>query len=177
MQTGIVNKLVKLSVASVLMLSVSMASAEDAQTLDQEAQELKRAVLDLGRELAVLEEEVLYPADTQLAVFVSMELDEFFALDSVELLLDGKDVSNYLYTEREVDALYRGGVHKLYVTDLGVGEHELVAFFTGKGPHGRAYRRGAKLSFAKAASTKYVELSISDDSTALQPIFAVSEWD
>lgn len=162
---------------AVLALIAGAAGAEDLQTIDQEAQELREAVLNLGREVAVLEEEILYPADTQLAVFVAMDLGEFFELDSVELLLDGKNVSNYLYTEREVDALYRGAVHKLYVGDIKTGEHELVAFFTGKGPHQRDYRRGATLTFEKADSSKYVELMITDDEAALRPDFVVREWE
>ena len=162
--------------AALVLLAVT-ANAEDLQTIDQEAQQLRAAVLDLGREVAMLEEEILYPADTQLAVFVAMDLGEFFELDSVELQLDGKTVSNYLYTEREVDALYRGAVHKLYVGDITTGEHELVAFFTGKGPHQRDYRRGAKLTFEKADASKYVELMIADNESALRPDFVVREWD
>jgi hypothetical protein len=163
--------------AGLTVLTASLGSAAELQTLDQEAQDLKRAVLDLGLELTVLEEELLYPADTQLAIFVSMDMGEFFALDSVELKLDGKDVSSYLYTEREIDALNRGGVHKLYVADVNAGEHELVAFFTGKGPHQRDYRRGAVLSFEKSDGAKYVELNIADSEQNLRPEFAVREWD
>ena len=74
------------------------ASAENFQSLDQEVQALKKEVLDLNRELFVLEEDLLFPANTQVAVFVSMDVGEFFALDSVTLKLDNKEVANYLYT-------------------------------------------------------------------------------
>ena len=106
-------------------------------------QALKKEVLDLNRELFVLEEELLFPANTQVAVFVSMDVGEFFALDSVTLKLDNKEVANYLYTEREAQALLKGGVHRVFIGNLKAGEHELLAFFTGKGPHVRDYRRGA----------------------------------
>ncbi|MBT8423159.1 MAG: AraC family transcriptional regulator [Gammaproteobacteria bacterium] len=154
-----------------VVMAGSMAS------LDEQTQSLKKAVLDLNRELFVLEEELLYPANTQVAVFVSMDVGEYFGLDSIELTLDGKDVSSYLYTEREVDALHRGGVHQLYRGNLKVGEHELVAVFTGAGPHDRDYRRGATLSFDKAIGAKFVELRISDKAAKLQPEFVVREWD
>ncbi len=42
----------------------------------------------------------------------------FFALDAVKLTIDGTVVTNYLYTERQVDALQRGGVHRLYMGNL-----------------------------------------------------------
>jgi hypothetical protein len=156
---------------------LTAGAANDLQTLDKETQELKSSVLDLNRELFVLEEELLYPANTQVAVFISMDVGEYFALDSVEVTLDGKNVSNYLYTEREVDALHRGGVHKVFIGNLKMGEHELVAIFTGLGPHDRDYRRGASLVFDKNIGAKYVELTISDREQKLQPEFVVREWE
>jgi len=148
-----------------------------AQALDTEVQGLKDEVLDLNRELFMLEEELLFPANTQVAVFVSMDVGEFFALDSVQLTLDGKPVSKYLYTERETAALYRGGVHRLYLGNLKSGDHELVAIFTGEGPHERDYRRGATLKFAKGIGPKFVELAISDRESRQQPEFMVREWE
>ena len=155
----------------------SVGDANNLATLDQETQSLKKAVLELNKELFLLEEELLYPANTQVAIFVSMDIGEYFALDSIQLTLDGKDVSSYLYTEREVDALHRGGVQQIYVGNLKVGEHELVAIFTGKGPHDRDYKRGATLQFAKNIGSKYVELTISDKEKRLQPEFVVRNWD
>lgn len=168
---------------SLLALIVPVAAAETVSQsgtiagLDEDTQMLKKAVLDLNKELFLLEEELLYPANTQVAVFVSMDVGEYFALESVQLTMDGKDVGNYLYTDREVNALHRGGVHQLYLGNLKVGEHELVAIFTGKGPHGRDYKRGATLEFAKNIGSKYLELTISDRAERLQPEFLVREWD
>jgi len=155
----------------------TVGSANELATLDQETQSLKDAVLELNKELFLLEEELLYPANTQVAVFVSMDVGQYFALDSVQLTLDGKEVSNYLYTEREVDALHRGGVQQLYLGNLKAGDHELVAIFTGKGPHERDYKRGATLQFAKNIGSKFVELTISDQENQLQPEFVVRNWD
>ncbi len=78
-----------------------------------------------------------------------LNVGTFFALDSVTVKVDDKEVANYLYTEREVQALHRGGVQKLYLGNLKSGQHELVAFFTGKGPHDRDYRRGTSVTFDK----------------------------
>lgn len=152
-------------------------STGELAALDQDTQALKKAVLELNRDLFVLEEELLYPSNTQVAVFVSMDVGEYFSLDSVELSVDGKNVSNYLYTERELKALLRGGVHQLYVGNLKVGEHELVAVFTGKGTHERDYRRGASLVINKDIGSKYVELRISDREQKMQPEFIVREWE
>jgi hypothetical protein len=168
--------LVLMSVSQLASTEVANRAA-DMATLDGESQALKKAVLDLNRDLFLLEEELLYPANTQVAVFVSMDVGEFFALDSVQVTLDGKNVSNYLYTEREVEALHRGGVHQIFLGNLKAGDHELVAIFTGKGPHQRDYKRGASLQFDKSIGSKFVELTISDREATMQPEFVVREWE
>jgi hypothetical protein len=150
---------------------------DDFKSLDEEVQALKKEVLDLNRELFVLEEELLFPANTQVAVFVSMDVGEFFALDSVTLKLDNKEVANYLYTEREAQALLKGGVHRVFIGNLKAGEHELIALFTGQGPNARDYRRGATLKLDKGVGAKYVELKISDRAVKAQPEFIVKEWE
>jgi len=144
--------------------------------VDEQAQTLKQDVMELNRDLLALEEELLFPASTQVAVFVSMDVGALFDLDSVEIKLDDKVVAHYLYTQREIDALRRGGVHRLYLGNLRTGKHELVAFFTGKGPHDRDYRRGATLDFEKQTDPKYIELQIKDVTRNLQPEFRVKEW-
>jgi hypothetical protein len=155
----------------------SAEQSQEFRTLDEEVQDLKKLAVDLNRDLFLLEEELLFPANTQVAIFVSMDVGEFFGLDSVELTLDGEDVTNYLYTDREVTALHRGGVQRLFVGNLRAGEHELVAVFTGEGPHTRDYRRGASLVFEKGIGPKYIELTISDREVRLQPEFVVKEWE
>jgi hypothetical protein len=153
------------------------ATAPDTRGLDQEVQGLKKDVVDLNRELFVLEEELLFPANTQVAVFISMDVGDFFALDSVTLKIDQKEVINYLYTPREVEALLKGGVHRLYLGNLKVGKHELVAFFNGKGPNDRDYKRGATLKFEKGIGAKYLELKINDKQRRMQPEFEIKDWE
>jgi hypothetical protein len=152
-------------------------AAPDTRGLDTEVQSLKKDVVDLNRDLFVLEEELLFPANTQVAVFLSMDVGDFFALDSVQLKIDQKEVINYLYTPREVEALLRGGVHRLYLGNLKVGKHELVAFFSGKGPNDRDYKRGANLSFEKGIGAKYLELKINDRQRKQQPEFEIKDWE
>lgn len=153
------------------------ADSREFRSLDQQVQSLKKEVLDLNRELFLLEEDLLFPANSQVAMFVSLDVGTFFDLESVTLELNGKEVANYLYTEREAEALRRGGVHRIHVGNVKVGEHELVAFFSGKGPHGRDYRRGADVVFEKGIGAKYMELMISDRKHKQQPEFVVSEWE
>jgi hypothetical protein len=163
--------------SSQLMAASEGTSRQEFRSLDEGVQTLKKEVLDLNRDLFLLEEELLFPANSQVAFFISMDVGEYFALDSVNLKIDGKEVTNYLYTQREVDSLIRGGVHRLHMGNLKVGDHELVAVFTGQGPHTRDYRRGATLTLAKGIGAKYVELEITDKVRKQQPEFEISEWE
>jgi len=149
----------------------------DTRALDETVQDLKKDVVDLNKELFVLEEELLFPANTQVAVFVSMDIGEFFAIDSLTLKIDNKEVANYLYTPREAEALLKGGVHRVYLGNLKVGEHQLVAFFNGKGPMERDYKRGANLKFEKGVGAKYLELRITDRQRKGQPEFQIKDWE
>jgi hypothetical protein len=153
------------------------APAADFKTLDQEVQGMKKDVIDLNKDLFVLQEELLFPANTQVAVYVSMDVGAFFALDSVTVKIDNKEVKNYLYTAREAEALLKGGVQEIYLGNLKVGKHELVAFFTGKGPVERDYKRGATISFDKGVGAKYLELKITDRVPKHQPEFKIKDWD
>jgi len=147
------------------------------KTLDQEVQGMKKDVIELNKDLFVLQEELLFPANTQVAVYVSMDVGTFFALDSVTLKIDNKEVKNYLYTAREAEALLKGGVQELYLGNLKVGKHELVAFFNGKGPVERDYKRGATIMFDKGVGAKYLELKITDRVAKHQPEFKIKDWE
>jgi len=159
--------------------SAPAAAGEPAGTrsLDEQVQDLKKDVVDLNKDLFVLEEELLFPANTQVAVFVSVDVGDFFALDSITLKVDNREVKDYLYTPREVAALLKGGVQQLYVGNLKAGQHELVAFFNGKGPNERNYRRAATLKFEKGVGAKYLELKITDRARAQQPEFEIKDWE
>jgi hypothetical protein len=156
--------------------SASGEPAPAPSSLDNRIQDAKADVIRLNRDLMELEEELLFPANTQVAIFVSMDVGRMFSLDSVRVKLDDKDVAAYLYTPAEVQALHRGGVQRVFVGNLKSGPHEIVAFFTGKGPHDRDYKRGTTIKFDKGADPKYIELQIKDSTGKLQPEFEVKIW-
>jgi hypothetical protein len=149
----------------------------EVKTLDQEVQGLKKDVIDLNKDLFVLQEELLFPANTQVAVYVSMDVGAFFALDAIQVKIDNKEVKNYLYTAREADALLKGGVQQVYLGNLKTGKHELVAFFNGKGTNERDYKRGATITFDKGVGAKYLELKITDRVPKHQPEFLIKDWE
>lgn len=150
---------------------------EDDTPLSEQVEDLKQAALSLNRDLLLLEEELLFPGNTQVAVFVSMDVGEFFQLDAVKVKIDDKVVGSHLYTDKQIDALFRGGIQRLYMGNLKSGTHEVSAFFTGKGPAGRDYKRAASFSFDKGSEPTLLELRIVDSNQKLQPVFDIKEWE
>jgi hypothetical protein len=164
---------------SVLLSFFCVAGLYSALGVAQESagkvESFKESVLTLNRDLLILEEELLYPASTQVAVYVSMDLGAFFALDAIKLEIDNQLVASELYTDKQTKALFRGGVQRLYVGNLKTGEHEISAFFTGRGPQ-KDYKRGAKLVVTKGQDPIVLELRIVDSTAQLQPEFEIKQW-
>ena len=145
--------------------------------LDEQIESLKEDVIAINRELFILEEELLFPGSTQVAVFVAMDTGTFFELEGVELKQKNKTVAAHLYTERELGALKKGGIQRLYIGNITEGEHEFVAVFTGKGPSGRDFKRGADLTFEKTDEPAFLQITITDNESKEQPDFTIEEWE
>ncbi len=149
---------------------------EDNRTTAEKLEDLKKEVLSVNRDLFILEEDLLFPASTQLAAYFSVDIGYFFSLDNIKIKIDDQQVTHHLYTEKDVDALYRGAIQKVYIGNVSTGEHELVAILIGIGPHKREYRRAISFKFTKTTDAKAIEIQLRDDSGKLQPKLHVVEW-
>lgn len=155
---------------------LSEMPVEDNRTTAEKLEDLKRDVLAVNRDLFILEEDLLFPASTQLAAYFSVDIGYFFSLDNIKIKIDDEQVTHHLYTEKDVDALYRGAIQKVYIGNVSTGEHELVAILIGIGPHKREYRRAVAFKFTKTTDAKALEIQLRDDSGKLQPKLNVVEW-
>ena len=149
---------------------------DSVKVLSKEIQGLKKSVVDLNKDLQLMEEELLFPSSTQLSLFVSLDIGQFFTLESIKVKLNGKQVATHLYSEKQRQALARGGVQRLYITNLNLGKHTIAAFFTGIGPNGRPYKRATELEFQKKQGSQYLELAIIDDSAKQEAKFTIKQW-
>ena len=156
--------------------SESLDASAEIRKISKHVQQLKTDVVDLNTDLRLMEEQLLFPSSTKYSVFVSLSSGQFFVLESVKLKLDGKLVATHIYSENQRQAMLRGGIHRMYVTNLSEGKHTATAFFTGVGPGGREYKRAANIEFEKGANGKYLELAIGDDATKQEPTFAMTQW-
>lgn len=164
------------------VLAVEKVAAEEKKSLDQRAQDIKHQITVLNRDLAALEEELLFPDSPRLSVFLSMEAGEDFSLAGIQLKINNKVIANHLYNSSELRALKRGGVQRLYLGNLRSGEFELAATLLGS-ESGLASENGennphydASLKLEKGPVAKFVELHISATEDA-QPQMVFREWE
>ncbi len=145
-------------------------SRDQIKGLDEQVQDIKKDVLNLNSELARLEEKLLFPSNTQVSLFISMNNGDDFRLDSVQLKLDEKVVAQHLYSFRELEALQSGGVQRLYLGNIKTGEHDLVVSYIGKAPAGGEYKRSGTYRINKDVGPKFGEIKIAGPETTEQDI-------
>jgi len=168
----------------ILLFTLNLSAVFCAESIDNKdnseiankTEDIKKQVIELNRDLFLLEEDLLHPASTRLSVYISMDYGSFFSLESVRLQLDGKPVSAFLYTDKDVSALKKGAIQPLYLGSIATGQHELVAIFTGQGPRNKNYKRAVSLDFEKKTGEKAYEIQVVDSSHKLQPDFVVKQW-
>lgn len=165
-----------LSLGGWQVLAAAPVTDKEDNPLIDDLSALKKEVLQLNRDLFILEEDLLYPSSTQLNIYVSNDKASYFLPHAVELKVDGQTVQSHLYTELEKATLARGGVQKLYQGNVKNGEHLVVAIFTGKGPENREYRRAVEHTFKHEGDPISLELTIKDQDKTQQPEFAVRQW-
>ncbi|WP_333607523.1 AraC family transcriptional regulator [Arsukibacterium sp.] len=160
-----------------LLLWFVLSTAAWAEpSLQQQLEQMRQQATQLNRELFILEEELLFPAQTQLAVYLSVDSGQFFQLDSVQLLLNDKPISSHLYTEAQRSALERGAIQPLHKDNIRAGEHRLTAVFVGIGPEQQPYRRALTVPFNKGQQRVQLELKIRDSSGRFEPEFVAELW-
>ena len=143
--------------------------------LDEEVQEIKSDVLRIAEELRLLEEKLLYPSGTQVAIFIALAKGDQMRLDAVRLQIDGQLVAHYIYSAKELEALRKGGVQRIYVGNVSTGEHQLEVFVDGKPENGVDYSRAEHFTFRKEVKPKLVGLTLAGPDSGNTPI-ALGEW-
>lgn len=168
-----------ISVALLLLACTSAWSQADSRaemrSLDEQVQEIKSDVLGIAAELGSLEERLLFPSNTQLAVFVALADGEEFRLDAVQIEIDGELAAHYIYSFKELEALQDGGVQRIYTGNIATGDHELVVSVNGKSPSGRDFTGSERFTFNKGINPRLVELTLAGPGSGQQAI-RMGEW-
>jgi len=143
--------------------------------LDEQIQEMKSDALRMSAELSQLEEKLLYPSGTQVAIFVALAKGDRMRLDAVRLQIDGELVAHYIYSAKELEALRKGGVQRIYVGNVASGDHKLDVLVDGKLEGGADFSRTGQFTFRKEVKPKLVGLTLAGPGSGSTPI-ALGEW-
>jgi hypothetical protein len=143
--------------------------------LDEQVQQTKSDVLSIAAELNQLEEKLLYPSGTQVAIFVALAKGDELRLDAVRLQIDGQLVAHYIYSAKELEALRKGGVQRIYVGNVATGDHQLNVLVDGKLKGGADFNRTEHFTFHKQVKPKLVELTVAGPDSGSNPI-TLGEW-
>ncbi len=168
----------------VVLLSLLIATfsaallAEEApqvelRSLDDQVQEIKSDVLSIAAELEVLEERLLFPSNSQVAVFVALGEGDF-RLDAMRLGINDELAAHHIYSFKELEALQAGGVQRLYMGNLPAGTHELEVSVLGKLANGREYTRAERFSFEKGIEPSLLGITL-DPASGRAPI-QLKDW-
>ena len=148
---------------------------EQMKGLDEQVQEVKSDVLSIAAELGRLEEKLLYPSNTQLAVFIALAETDAMRLDAVKIQIDGQPVAHYIYSFKELDALRKGGVQRIYAGNVTTGEHQIEISVAGKLPGGADFNQTGSFAFQKGVEPKLVGVTLASPDTG-QPAIAIGDW-
>jgi hypothetical protein len=135
-------------------------SGDDMRSLDDQVQEIKSDVLGIASELNNLEERLLYPSNTQVAVFIAVARDETFRLDAVQIEIDGELAAHHIYSFNELEALKKGGVQRIYTGNVATGEHQMSIAVIGKLKNGDDFTQSDTIAFAKRVEPKILGVTL-----------------
>jgi hypothetical protein len=135
-------------------------TSEEMRSLDDQVQEIKSDVLSISADLGRLEEKLLYPSDTQLAVFVSIPTGQTFRLDAIEIDIDGQLATHYIYSSKELEALQKGGTQRVYTGNVPTGTHEMEVTVSGVTVSGADFTSAATFKFQKEIEPKLLGLEL-----------------
>jgi len=158
-----------------VLVQAAEVTREEIKGLDEQVQDIKKDVLELTSEISVLEEKLLFPSNTQVSLFVSLNGDKDFVLDSMQIKLDNIVVAQHLYTYKEIEALRAGGVQRIYTGNIKTGDHALVASFIGRARSGNEYQRNENFILTKAVGPKFVEIQVTGSSASDQSV-SFKDW-
>jgi len=150
-------------------------AGEEMRSLDGQVQEIKSDVLGIAAELSTLEERLLFPSNTQLAVFVSLASGEDVRLDALRIEIDGEPVAHYIYSFKELEALQEGGVQRVYTGNVATGMHEMTVSIDGKSPSGSDFSETESFSFNKGIDPRLIGLTVAGPSLG-QAAIQLGEW-
>ncbi len=165
---------------AIALFATAIAGAQDLtgadmRSLDGQVQEVKSDVLNIASELNNLEERLLYPSNTQISVFVEIAQDQEFRLDAVQVMINGELATHHIYSFKELEALQKGGVQRIYTGNIPTGDHQIGVTISGKLKNGNDFSESGSFSFSKGVQPKALGVTLAQPGFGSNPI-QVGDW-
>ena len=157
--------MLRLMVISLALVSTAPAYSEvsvkqTSRLSDTAAQAIKAEAVELLGQLQSLEEKLLYPAHTQVAVYLSLSEDSSATPQSISLRINNNIVTSHVYTPAELKALRAGGIQRLYTGNIGLGKHRLLVDMNESKKNGSTRKRNIEYQFNKNEKAEAIEIII-----------------
>lgn len=171
------GRMLALAICGITALAglTTMAHAVEAP-LPSDLQGMKGELLNLNRDIAQLENELLFPS-SETAVVVALEAGSAVKIIDITIFIDDKNSGYHFYGDQESAALAKGGMQRIYAGNVSSGQHTLKAAITGYDPGGKDFQRTVTYTFSKGSARKVIELKAADNATHTQGEFRFREWE
>ena len=138
---------------------LALASASPAYS-ETDTEAIKSQAIELLGRLQRLEQQLLYPAHTQVSVFLSISDNNPVVPQSLSLKIDASTVTHHVYTQAELKALKSGGIQRLYTGNIPMGKHTLRLSLDEAQAGGRVRRHDIDYPFEKDEKISHIEIVV-----------------
>jgi len=159
-------------VVSCIFLNAGYACANEKEKQAVADQKTKLETLQIVKDAAQLIEDVGYPEESRVKIYLSHGPGKYFGLQKITVLIDGIDKSEFNYNEKQSQALLRGGSNRVYLGNASEGIHELVVVFEGGDRKGNIIKKAETWLFDKKPGEYIIVLNVVDNELSLRPDFS-----
>jgi hypothetical protein len=151
-----------------MLLLVALTSLTPAYS-ETDNQAIKIEALELLGRLQRLQQQLLYPAHTQVSIFLSLADNSAVDPQSLSLEIDKLKVSNHVYTQAEIRALRSGGIQRLYSGNISMGKHKLRVSLKPAQDDGSVRTHVIEYPFSKGEKIHTIEIIVGEDTQSNKP--------
>ena len=167
--------LVAIALGTISLAGAQDLSGADMRSLDGQVQEVKSDVLNIASELNNLEERLLFPSNTQVSVFIELAEKEEFRLDAVQVTIDGNLATHHIYSFKELEAMQKGGVQRVYTGNIPTGDHQIGVTINGKLKNGSDFSESGSFTFSKGIKPKALGVTLAQPGFGSN-VIQVGDW-
>lgn len=152
---------------------------EQLRELDRDTQIIKERTLDLEHALYLLETDQQMHPLSETRLFFQVPTRNFYRVEKLQLLLDGKSLVDINYLDTEAAALHKQGADRVFHGNISPGEHELTAIVSGQfEADDKTLRHDMTASFSldKTRGLTHLLIDVDDSKTTWEPKLRMQAW-